>query len=224
MASYTAASGSATESTGSNTHNLSRQGAVTSSESIVAFDDLLPSTATFSPTSRSGRDDSFHGFPARDDRARSAYGGMGDMAETNETTTSRTATLSSSSEVVAFDAEYGISPGSIIPLTYFHRVQGYALNESGEPITDASWLVGADAMPVAGKVDSEGQYDIHLLNQRYSDFFLVVEEEDTPDLTWYAPAENPTVEPGDDWVNLVFTEERVEISGGLVASPGVHLG
>lgn len=104
-----------------------------------------------------------------------------------------------------------IGAGSVIPTSYFRKVEGRVLDaETGEPITNAIYVAALDNFAVVGNVTDTGAFIIYLLKQTYSEFILVADagENETTDAefdyVWYEGAGNPLVETDDDYVELGF--------------------
>jgi hypothetical protein len=108
-----------------------------------------------------------------------------------------------------------------IPSAYFRSVKGTVVNEKGEPIEKARWLVAQDGLPTAAPVENS-QFAIYLLRSAYQDFVLIAEsEEPGVDYVWYQYVET-VVDTGDNDVQLVFEEKKP--TSGLNGDIGVHLG
>lgn len=120
-----------------------------------------------------------------------------------------------------------IAVAALIPTTFFHQLRGTAVDEEGDPITNARWLVAADVMPQAAPVDENGEYAIWLLRQDYRSFFLTVYDPDRPDMVWYEATETVALAT-DDEKDIVFqAEEAGEVpdqARGLMAGHGVSMG
>lgn len=115
-----------------------------------------------------------------------------------------------------------IGLGALIPMSFFRRVSGLVLDEDGEPILDAVFLVAISDFSTVGRVDSKtGRYNIILLRQVYDEFVLVVESgQSGVDYVWFESVD-ATIDQTETEEDLHF--ERRTISGlesGAAASFG----
>ncbi|ELY68139.1 hypothetical protein [Natrinema versiforme] len=113
--------------------------------------------------------------------------------------------------------------GVYIPGAYFRTIRGVVVDEKGEPITDAEWLVGRYGLPTAGRVDDEGRFEINLLRADYSNFALLVDSgKSGVDYVWYEAVSQTITTDNTDEVTLVFKESRP--TNGLSVLRGVSMG
>ena len=116
--------------------------------------------------------------------------------------------------------------GTYIPMGAFRSVYGTVVNEEGDPIKNAEWLLSVDGLPIAGPVDAEGNFSIFLLRTSYSNFRLLVRRADIAglDYVWYEPVPQ-VLRTGDQNVELVFREADIPSENrGLMVGRGVSLG
>lgn len=112
---------------------------------------------------------------------------------------------------------------AFIPSAYFRQVNGIVLNEDGERIEDARWIVAQDGLPTASPVDDDGTFTIQMLRVAYKNFVLLAESPDEGvDYVWYEYADHEIPSNVEDDVVLYFEEKRP--TGGLSVGPGVHFG
>lgn len=130
------------------------------------------------------------------------------------------ATVTRTAQRPAVTVEDGGS-GAHIPTAYFRTVYGQCVDEEGKPLSNAKYLIALDGLPTAAPVDDSGKFGINILKNKYSEFVLVASSgRDSVDYTWYSPLET-VVEPGDNYVTLVFRTEELK---GMMAGGGSSMG
>lgn len=136
--------------------------------------------------------------------------------------------LTSEQTVGGMKADGSLSAGSLIPTAYFRRVTGNVVDVQGDPITNAQYVISLDNFGIVGNVNDQGEYNIYLLKQSYSDFVLIADDGklDGFDLAYYESVDNGTLEIGMEEKDLVFdTSKTIKPgSGGLRIKTSIGLG
>lgn len=123
---------------------------------------------------------------------------------------------------VQSNSAFGV--GSVIPTSYFRKIEGTIYDENDNPITEGVYVLATDDFSTAGPVRNDGTFSLYLLRTEYESFMLVAREESTEnvDYVWYQLSDRQTrVTATEQQVDLYFDRERVIASGG--GKPGLSM-
>ncbi|WP_306056963.1 hypothetical protein [Natronococcus wangiae] len=110
---------------------------------------------------------------------------------------------------------------TLIPGSWFRELTGRAVDDRGEPIEGAKYILAMGGLPTVGQVDENGYFSVYTLRSSYDDFMLVADSgRKNVDYSWYTPVEL-RVEPTDDDVTLIFEPRELK---GLYAGKETDLG
>jgi hypothetical protein len=106
----------------------------------------------------------------------------------------------------------------VVPGSFFEAADGKVVDQNGDRIEEAEWLIARGSFSSATKVNN-GYFTIQLLRVTYDEFLLTADSgKDDVDYVWFQSTD-VRAEPGDR-NNLVIEFERAEISG----STGFEIG
>jgi len=172
----------------------------------------------------------------------SGPGTTGAVAAATVTSTSLLGGTATAPTVVGIDAEYayaaawdgpsarsgpalavegGVGTASFIPTAFFRRLTGSVVDQNGESITSAERIYATENLPTGGTVNEDGTFQMHVLNQTYTEFLLVAPSgRDGVDYSWYSYDDDP-IPPGENDVTLAFKEHEIK---GLYVGAGTDFG